>query len=142
MAGDEAAATEQSSSALEVAIEGLVYTGEPQELITPQPGSWLYSLDGETYTEAIPTGVNAGTYTVYMKEGETVETVTVSIAKADVVFTPPVANTSTTNTTEDEQENEDAAPVDAAANEEAAYADGEEPAYSDGDVVDEVIFEE
>ena len=85
-AGDEAATS--------AAVEGLVYTGEPQELITAQGEMWLYSLDGEEYTSELPTAVNAGTYTVYMKEGETVETVTVTIAKADVTFTPPVPNTS------------------------------------------------
>ena len=66
----EAAAVDESSAAASVAIEGLVYTGEPQELILPQPGSWTYSLDGETYTSELPTAVNAGEYTVYMKEGE------------------------------------------------------------------------
>ena len=76
-----------------MAVEGLVYTGEPQELIKYQEGDWLYSLDGETYTSDIPTAINAGTYTVYMRHGENVETLTVTIAKADVIFTPPVANT-------------------------------------------------
>ena len=77
-----------------MAVEGLVYTGEPQELILPQPGSWTYSLDGETYTSELPTAVNAGEYTVYMKEGDTDPvSITVTIAKADVIFTPPVANT-------------------------------------------------
>ena len=90
----EATAVGESSVAASVAIEGLVYTGEPQELILPQPGSWTYSLDGETYTSELPTAVNAGEYTVYMKEGEKeVLVITVTIAKADVIFTPPVANT-------------------------------------------------
>ena len=94
VAGDEGAAVDESSSATAVAVEGLVYTGEPQELITAQEGSWTYSLDGVTYTEEIPTGVNAGEYTVYMKEGDAEAVViTVTIAKADVIFTPPVANT-------------------------------------------------
>ena len=79
--------------------EGLVYTGEPQDLIDYQEG-WLYSLDGETYTSEIPTGINAGTYTVYMKEDKEENeeaipiSITVTIAKADVIFTPPMANTS------------------------------------------------
>ena len=94
VAGDEGAAVDELSSATAVAVEGLVYTGEPQELITAQEGSWTYSLDGVTYTEEIPTGVNAGEYTVYIKEGEAEAVViTVTIAKADVIFTPPVANT-------------------------------------------------
>jgi hypothetical protein len=90
----EAAAVDESSVAASVSIEGLIYTGEPQELILPQTGDWTYSLDGEQYTSELPTAVNAGEYTVYMKEGEKeVLVITVTIAKADVIFTPPVANT-------------------------------------------------
>ena len=92
---EEQIVTEETASS-PVAVEGLVYTGEPQELITPQPGDWSYSLDGETYTSSLPTGINAGDYTVYMKEGEIVETVTVTIAKADVTFTAPVASSTVT----------------------------------------------
>ena len=76
-----------------LAVTGLVYTGEPQALIIPQYGDRTYSLDGETYTSDLPMGINAGEYTVYMKEGEAVVTVKVSIAKAEVTFTPPMANT-------------------------------------------------
>ena len=104
-------------------LEGLVYTGEPQALVTgPDDGTILYSLDGENYSPEIPTGVNAGEYTVYYKmtkateevqeadeaiaaeeaqeavqdaETETVAILTVTIAKADVVFTPPIAITET-----------------------------------------------
>ena len=118
----EAAAVDKASSAASVAIEGLVYTGEPQELILPQPGSWTYSLDGETYTSELPTAVNAGEYTVYMKEGDTDPvSITVTIAKADVIFTPPVANTSSTPATSEAG---------------TGVGAGEEPAY-----VDEVVFE-
>ena len=92
VASEETAAGDEAATS--AAVEGLVYTGEPQELITAQGEMWLYSLDGEEYTSELPTAVNAGEYTVYMKEGETVETVTVTIAKADVTFTPPVPNTS------------------------------------------------
>ena len=105
-----------------MAVEGLVYTGEPQELIKYQEGDWLYSLDGETYTSDIPTAINAGTYTVYMRHGENVETLTVTIAKADVIFTPPVANTSSTPATSEAG---------------TGVGAGEEPAYAD-----EVVFEE
>ena len=93
MVTEEVSAGEESSVETSVAASGLVYTGEPQELIMRQEGTWFYSLDGETFTPDIPTGVNAGEYTVYMKEGEEVVTVKVSIAKADVTFTPPVPNT-------------------------------------------------
>ena len=55
--------------------EGLIYTGEPQDLIKYQEGC-LYSIDGKTYTSEIPAGINAGSYTIYMKEekGENEET--------------------------------------------------------------------
>ena len=146
----EAAAVDESSAAASVAIEGLVYTGEPQEIILPQAGEWLYSLDGEEYSKDIPTAINAGTYTVYMKEGNADPVaVTVTIAKADVVFTPPVANTSSTPATSE------AATADEAGdeNEDPAYAAGEEhevgegaaePAYSGEEpaYADEVVFEE
>ena len=131
VAGDEGAAVDESSSATAVAVEGLVYTGEPQELITAQEGSWTYSLDGVTYTEEIPTGVNAGEYTVYMKEGEAEAVViTVTIAKADVIFTPPVASSTITRSE---------AGTGVGAGEEPAYAD--EPAYAVGEESDGVVFE-
>ena len=114
-----------------VAVEGLVYTGEPQELITLQPGAWLYSLDGETYEEKIPMAINAGTYTVYLKEGDTDPvSITVTIAKADVIFTPPVASSTITRSE---------AATARADGEEPAYAD--EPAYAVGEESDEVVFE-
>ena len=71
----------------------LTYTGEAQALVTGE--GWLYSLDGETYGEAIPTAIDAGEYTVYFKAAEDAQpqTLTVTVAKADVVFTPPVAVT-------------------------------------------------
>ena len=91
IASDESALSLQEN-------EGLIYTGEPQDLIKYQEGC-LYSIDGKTYTSEIPTGINAGSYTIYMKEEkeENEETVpiiiTVTIAKADVTFTPPMPNT-------------------------------------------------
>lgn len=70
----------------------LTYTGEAQPLVSVE-GTWLYSLDGETYSAAVPTAVNAGEYTVYFKAAEADEpqVLTVTVAKADAVFTPPVA---------------------------------------------------
>ncbi len=70
----------------------LAYTGEAQALVSAQ-GEWLFSLDGETYAAEIPAAVNAGEYTVYFKAAEDAEpqTLAVTIAKADVVFTPPEA---------------------------------------------------
>lgn len=72
----------------------LAYTGEPQELIeTPicslEGATIKYSLDNQKWEETIPTGTNAGTYTVYVKAtdpsgqySEVTEHVTVAISKA------------------------------------------------------------
>lgn len=71
-----------------VALEGLTYTGEPQALV--DGAGYLYSLDGENFSEEIPTAINAGEYTVHYRLGEDEPAqLTVTIAKADVVFTPP-----------------------------------------------------
>ena len=56
------------------AVSGLVYSGEAQTLITAGVASFgtvLYSLDGETFSDALPQATDAGTYTVYYKvEGD------------------------------------------------------------------------
>ena len=55
------------------AIADLVYSGTEQDLITAGStnfGTLLYSLDGENYSEEIPTGTDADTYTVYYKVEE------------------------------------------------------------------------
>ena len=74
----------------------LSYTGEAQALVSAT-GDWLFSLDGEQYGNEIPTAVNAGEYTVYFVPADdsdaAPQTLTVTIAKADVSFTPPVAAT-------------------------------------------------
>ena len=52
----------------------LAYNGENRELVaagSTRLGTLLYSLDKETFSEAIPTGKNAGTYSVYYKVEET-----------------------------------------------------------------------
>ena len=73
----------------------LTYTGEAQALVTGE--GWLYSLDGEAYSAELPAAVNAGEYTVYFIPADAIDaqpqTLTVTVAKADVVFTPPVAVT-------------------------------------------------
>ena len=49
---------------------GLVYTAAAQQLVnegSAEGATMLYSLDGTTYSEAVPTAINAGTYTVYYK---------------------------------------------------------------------------
>ena len=77
---------------VEPTANALTYTGEAQALVYGE-GAWLYSLDGETYGEEIPTAVNAGEYTVYFKatEADEPQSITVTVAKADAEFTPPVA---------------------------------------------------
>ena len=73
-------------------VAGLVYTGDPQALVTAGTvtgGKMVYSVDGKTYSDSIPTGTDAGAYTVWYKvrgdanhtDTEAVE-VTVTIAKA------------------------------------------------------------
>jgi hypothetical protein len=89
---DEASGNEATAVTAE---GGLVYTGEPQALIEAGDDEWLYSLDGESFSPEIPTAINAGEYTVYIKsvDGGAVENVTVTIAKADVTYIPPIPNT-------------------------------------------------
>ena len=87
----EEPAEEAPAVALPVANE-LTYNGEAQALVEGESG-WLYSLDGETYSAEIPTAVNAGEYTVYFKAAgaDEPQSITITVAKADAVFTPPVA---------------------------------------------------
>lgn len=78
---------------------GLSYTGSAQSLISAgstSGGTLLYSVDGTNYSAGIPTGTNAGSYTVYYKvvgngnySDVAPQTVSVSIAKAD--FTSSVS---------------------------------------------------
>ena len=82
----------------------LTYTGSAQELVTAGTatgGTMQYGLDAKTYAEAIPTGTNAGSYTVYYKvvgdanhEDAAGGNVSVSIAKANatVTFASKTAN--------------------------------------------------
>ena len=51
-------------------IDPLTYNGQPQELVTAgvsNVGFLVYSLDGTNFSPDIPTGTDAGTYTVYYK---------------------------------------------------------------------------
>ena len=52
-------------------------------------------LDGETFSPEIPTGTDAGDYIVYYRaageEAAQVSSLTVTISKADVIFTAPSA---------------------------------------------------
>ena len=97
------AAVQDPVSAGTLASAKLTYTGQAQELVvssSPVDGKLLYSLDGENNGEAIPTGTDAGEYTVFYRlmsaDGLTIlyeGSLTVTIEKADVIFTPPTANT-------------------------------------------------
>ena len=52
------------------AYENLIYNGSAQALVNAGNtdfGTLLYSLDGQNYSADIPTGTDAGTYTVYYK---------------------------------------------------------------------------
>ena len=84
------------------AVSNLVYTGSAQELITEGEvvgGTLKYSLSQDgTYSEDVPTGKNAGEYTVYWKvdpdenhKEKTPVSITANIAKADPVVTAPTA---------------------------------------------------
>lgn len=87
----------------------LVYTGNALELIneaTTNGGTIKYSLDNINYSASIPTGINAGTYTVYYKleGGENyndieAETIDATISKATPSLIDPTAKTLTFNNT-------------------------------------------
>ena len=80
-----------------VAVDGLIYNGDAQALITGgtvQNGEMQYSLDGENYSTNIPKKTKAGKYTVYYKvvgdanyKDTEPQTVEVSIAKKTVTAT-------------------------------------------------------
>lgn len=79
------------------AKSGLVYTGSAQELVNAGStdfGTLQYSLDDETYSTSVPSGTDAGDYTVYYKvvgdsniNDVTTQTISCSIAKADRTVT-------------------------------------------------------
>ena len=80
------------------AINDLVYSGEEQTLITEgnaEGGKIVYSLDGNTFTENVPTATNAGEYTVYYKvvgdenhnDVEGTNSIVVTIKKAILTIT-------------------------------------------------------
>ena len=85
------------------AVEDLVYDGTAKALITAGTatgGTMQYSTDGTTYSTAIPTETNVGSYTVYYKvvgdanhTDTAAQTVSVSIAKAESSAETPTAKT-------------------------------------------------
>lgn len=79
---------------------GLVYNQSSQALVNAGSSNILYSLDGASYSSSVPTGIDAGTYTIYYKIEETTnykgldpQTVVVNIAKADHQYADPTAKT-------------------------------------------------
>ena len=87
-----------------VAVDGLVYNGESQELITAgsaQGGELVYSLsENGPFTSEIPVGTDAGTYTIYCKvagdenhNDSAVKSITVSIVKAIPEYEVPTGLT-------------------------------------------------
>ena len=87
-----------------VAVANLTATGEALPLVTAgttSAGEMQYSLDGSTWSTAIPTAVDAGPYTVYYKvvgnknyEDVAAKTLTVTMAKATatgLTFSSPTA---------------------------------------------------
>ena len=75
----------------------LTYTGSTQALVTAgaaSGGTMQYSLDNQTFTESVPTGIKVGSYTVYYKvvgdanhENAEGGQVVVTIAKANATVT-------------------------------------------------------
>ncbi len=76
--------------------QSLIYSGSAQHLVAAGEavgGTLMYSLDGTTYQAAIPTGVAAGSYTIYYKvQGDAnhtdteAKTVTATIAKKAITI--------------------------------------------------------
>ena len=92
------AASYDSAAGLYPLARELTYNGKAQELIDVEDipeGILCYSLDGEAFSPEIPTGTNAGDYIVYYRaageETAQVSSLTVTISKADVIFTAPSA---------------------------------------------------
>ena len=92
------AASYDSAAGLCPLARELTYNGQAQELIDVEDipeGTLCYSLDGEAFGPEIPTGTDAGEYIVYYRAAEEeaaqVSSLTVTISKADVIFTAPSA---------------------------------------------------
>lgn len=82
---------------------GLVYNGAAQALVnagSTTAGTLQYSLDGNTYGTTVPTGTNAGNYTIYYRvvgdanyNDVAAQSLTATIAKATPTVTAPTAKT-------------------------------------------------
>ena len=114
-------------------ITALTYTGKAQPLInagTTADGTMQYSTDGTNYGTTIPTGENAGEYTVWYKvagdsnhSDTTPESVGVTIAKAKVEI-PAADPTQFTYSGEEQTYTLAASGTGAGENYEITYVDG------------------
>ena len=71
-------------------IDPLTYNGQPQALVTAgqtNVGFLVYSLDGTKFSPEVPTGTNAGTYTVYYKVDETADYTGVAVNATPIPVT-------------------------------------------------------
>jgi len=88
-----------------VAAAGLIYDGSEKPLLTTaaqaKHGTVEYSLDNTVWSSAVPSAINAGTYTVYYKVTATDEyagisgSIDVTVAKADPEVASPSGLTAT-----------------------------------------------
>ena len=81
-----------------IPVENLVYNGSAQTLVTAGStdfGTLLYSTDGTTYSAAIPTATDAGTYTVCYKVEASDNWNAVDAQTVSVTITPPPTYTVT-----------------------------------------------
>lgn len=102
----EIARTDATIITESIPAENLTYTGSAQKLMTTgnsQHGHYEYSTDGETWSTTIPTGTNAGNYTVYYKfvananyKDIAATSTIVNIAKANPTVTEPTPRTGMT----------------------------------------------
>ena len=72
-------------------IDTLTYNGQPQELITAgvtNVGFIVYSLNGTSYSQDIPTGTDAGTYTIHYRVDGTSDYTGVAGASITVTIDP------------------------------------------------------
>lgn len=71
-------------------IDPLTYNGQPQALVTAgqtNVGFLVYSLDGTSFSSEVPTGTNAGTYTVYYKVDGTADYTGVAVNNPPISVT-------------------------------------------------------
>ena len=71
-------------------IDPLTYSGQPQALVTAgqtNVGFLVYSLDGTSFSPEVPTGTDAGAYTVYYRVDETGNYTGVAVNAAPVSVT-------------------------------------------------------